>query len=450
MKTHKSKLHEKLVDLRTHYRNQNRTSKRVRGTPANSDATPQQPEKDRKSKLREAFQRCSSLARQPDILSAFVTQLKANGVAGEKRNAEILFLVVLTRFLDEPASVVVKGPSGGGKSFLVESVLKFFPSEAYFSLTSMSEKALIYSRESLVHRMLVICEAAGIPSAKCDLLVRTLLSEHFIKYEVVLPDRTTEVRKRPGPTGLIQTTTAEKLHPENETRMLSLKIRTSHEHTKAVLLAVATEQPPTIPQLEHWHALHQWLALGPTNVRIPFSKCIAENVNAIDVRLSRSFSIVLNLVKAHALLHRKTRRRTNDGLIVAELQDYEAVWKLVKDIVAENIEAGVAPSVRETVQAVCTLHKGGKHVSLTSLSEHLDLHKSTVSRRVAEAISLGYVNNLESRDGRTAKLVPGEPLPEDIEILPSPKTAAVAYARTAKAHPKQHAISKRKKFGLKH
>ncbi len=293
-------------------------------------------------------------------------------------------------------------------------------------------------------------EAAGVPSKMCDVLIRTLLSEGRIRYEYVQPSGKTKVIERPGPTGLIQTTTADKLHPENETRMLSLKIRASNEQTKAMLLAVATEQRARSSQLADWHALHQWLALGPTKVHIPYSKSIAENVNAIDVRLSRSFSMVLNLVKAHALLHRKTRGRTKDGLIDAEMRDYETVWRLVKDVVAENIEAGIAPSVRETVQAVCTLHKSGKRVSVTSLSEHLDLNKSTVSRRVAEAISLGFLKNLESRDGRVAKIVPGEPLPNDIEILPSPETVAAAFARAVKRRRKQGVIAKRDTRRFKH
>jgi hypothetical protein len=56
-------------------------------------------------------------------------------------------------------------------------------------------------------------------------LMRSLLSEGRVRYETV--EKTSEGMKprlieREGPTGLIVTTTAVKLHPENETRMLSL------------------------------------------------------------------------------------------------------------------------------------------------------------------------------------------------------------------------------------
>jgi hypothetical protein len=74
-------------------------------------------------------------------------------------------------------SVAVKGPSSGGKSFVIESTLKFFPPEAYYALTAMSDRALAYSNEPLRHRFLVIYEAAGMASDFATYLIRSLLSE---------------------------------------------------------------------------------------------------------------------------------------------------------------------------------------------------------------------------------------------------------------------------------
>jgi hypothetical protein len=33
----------------------------------------------------------------------------------------------------------------------------------------------------------------------------------------------------------------------------------------------------------------------------------------------------------------------------------------------------------------------------------------------------GYVKNLEDKKGRPARLIPGDPLPDDIDILPTPE-----------------------------
>ena len=45
----------------------------------------------------------------------------------------------------------------------------------------MSEKALLYSKEPLSHRFLVIYEAAGISGDFAEYLVRTLLSEGHLR-----------------------------------------------------------------------------------------------------------------------------------------------------------------------------------------------------------------------------------------------------------------------------
>src|ERR1700719_489491 len=52
----------------------------------------------------------------------------------------------------QPLSVAVKGPSSGGKSYTVQNAVRFLPQEACFTLTSASERALIYTEEDLHHR----------------------------------------------------------------------------------------------------------------------------------------------------------------------------------------------------------------------------------------------------------------------------------------------------------
>src|SRR5829696_8399775 len=174
---------------------------------------------------REAWERCRELAQESDILGRFAEELARSGVAGESRIAKLLYLAVTSRLLERPVSIALKGPSSGGKSHVVERVLSFFPKSAYYALTAMSERTLAYSEEPIKHRFLVIYEAAGMSGEFATYLMRSLLSEGRVRYETV--EKTSEGMKprlieREGPTGLIVTTTAVKLHPENETRLLSL------------------------------------------------------------------------------------------------------------------------------------------------------------------------------------------------------------------------------------
>jgi hypothetical protein len=95
---------------------------------------------------------------------------------------------------------------------------------------------------------------------------------------------------------------------------------------------------------------------------------------------------------------------------------------LVADLISEGVNASVSRTIRETVQAVATLQAvtpGG--VSLPQLVKALKLDRSSVSRRAKDAHSKGYLANEETQPGKPARWVVGEPLPDDIEVLPPPE-----------------------------
>ncbi|MBM3271584.1 MAG: hypothetical protein FJZ01_28445 [Candidatus Sericytochromatia bacterium] len=330
----------------------------------------------------------------------------------------------------------MKGPSSAGKSYTVGTALSLLPGSAYYALSSMSPKALVYSDEPLVHRHLVLYEATCLEGVSAPDpgretiagLVRSLLSEGHIRYETV--DTTPQgprarLVERPGPTGLIVTTTATRLEPELETRLLSLTVTDTPEQTARIIGALARKAAgdgPESPDLAPWHALQEWLALGDHRVVVPYAGELAARIPPIAVRLRRDFTAVLALVKAHAILHQASRDRDGDGLIVASIEDYAAVRNLVTDLVSDGVGATVPANVRETVEAVRALG-GDVGMTITTLAGHLQLHRSAVQRRVAVALDHGYLRDLEARPGRgrPRRLAIGEEMPGDRPILPDPE-----------------------------
>lgn len=86
-------------------------------------------------------------------------------------------------------------------------MLDFSPESAYYCLTAMSERAMVYSTEPLKHRHLVLYEAAGM-GEDASYFIRSLLSEGQVRYETV--ERTAgglkaRLIEREGPTGLLLT-----------------------------------------------------------------------------------------------------------------------------------------------------------------------------------------------------------------------------------------------------
>lgn len=379
---------------------------------------------------REAWAKCAKLAQAPRILDR-VARALANRVAGEARVVKLLYLALTTRFLKRPVSCAVKGPSSAGKSYLTARALDFFPSSAYYALSAMSEHALAYSNESLVHRFLVLYEAAALRKEFATYLLRSLLSEGRVRYETV--QKTQEGMKprlieREGPTGLLVTTTLINIDPETETRLLSIPVSDARDQTKAVIRQLAqkasgTSRGPAL-DLTPWHALQEWLQGAEHQVKIPYAKALGDSILPVAVRLRRDVEAIFSLIQAHAILHQASRERDKEGSIIATHEDYAVVRDLVADLVSEGAEATVSVTMRETVGAVenlCGEEEEEDGVTVRALAGALKLDRSATWRRVRAALTAGYIDNLEERKGRPYRLVPGEPLPKEVEILPPPE-----------------------------
>jgi hypothetical protein len=384
----------------------------------------------------EAWEACRTLATQPDITSLAADHLELRGVVGERRVSRLLYLIVTSRLLDRPINASIKGPSSSGKSYNLEQVLRLFPDSTYYSLSGMSEKALIYDDEPLVHRYLVIYEAGGLNGDFASYLMRSLLSEgrvHYVTVEKTAEGIRPRTLTREGPTGLLTTTTQVHLHPENETRMLSINTTDSQDQTRRILLSIATPNTE-IPNVTEWHALQTWLTHATHDVAIPYAAQLATMIPPIAVRLRRDFNLLLSLIRSHAILHQANRERDEHGHIIATIDDYAIAYEMAGDLLSAGIEATVPATLRETVAAVAKLTAtpsatlvgkvleghAEKTTSVTEIAKVLRLDKSAASRRVKVAVDGGFLRNLEEKRGRPAKVTLGEPLPEDQELLPHP------------------------------
>jgi hypothetical protein len=387
---------------------------------------------------------CRDIAKSANILQAFAEQLKQLGLAGESRKARLLYLALTSRLLQKPVSIGLKGPSSSGKSHLVERVLEHFPPEAFYFVTAMSERALAYSEEPMKHRFIVLAEAAALAGDFLSYLIRSLLSEGRLSYVTVekvggkLSARRIE---REGPTGLLVTTTAISLHSENETRFLSLRINDSARQTARILLAEANKVSLTkgvinkaTEEIPKWQALQRWLTVARRPVLVPFAPALAKMIPPVAVRLRRDFNAMLSLIQAHALLYIANREVTSEGYILATLDDYRHVRSLVNEVMTEGLEVGVSKEVCETVSAVSKLCDGvGVTATITQVAKELKLDRSAANRRIHECLRRNYLQTEEEiRKGRLMKLKIGEPLPGELEVLPTVEALENAVAKAEK------------------
>lgn len=378
------------------------------------------------------------LATHPRILDELENDLKKLGFAGPTDIVKLLYLALQTRRFAKICSAVIKAPSGRGKSFALNQALKFVPPSAYEYFSGMSEKAIVYSGLDLSHRFLVIGEAAGMSQGDGRAFLRQLLSEDQVKYMTVQKTehgmKGEQLPTVKGPTGLIMTTTSNELHPEDESRMLSISLPDSHEQIRMALLAMA--EGHSIKQevdFSRWHTHDAFLDEGTREVFIPFAREIAERVPLTHYRVQRDFPKLLSLISSHALLHKCIRPTTDDGMTLATLDDYAVVLELVQRPFSEGLETSVPDNIRMLVKATSELLASTVNtyphfmegISQQALAKQIGRDQSVVSRSLEAALAQGYLKNLNPGQGRQASIVLGDREIPSGFALPSPEELKV-------------------------
>ena len=92
--------------------------------------------------------------------------------------------------------------------------------------------------------------------------------------------------------------------------------------------------------------------------------------------------------------------------------------------------------MRETVNAVvgaasedCSMYT---YTSLITVRKILGIDKSSASRRVKQAIKAGYLINEEGTRGKPMRLRIGDPMPEEVQVLPTPEQLEKAIGESDK------------------
>jgi hypothetical protein len=374
-------------------------------------------EKDKEERLKEMEPAAFRVLDDPRLLWRVAKAVAKRGVVGERANALLIFLAIASQITDAPISIIIKGESAGGKSFLVLQVLSLFPDWSHVDLTSMSAKLLIYDDRSYSHKTCVIFEVAGQQDPFIDYLIRTLISEGCIKYSTVESTPEGMVARhieKPGPTNFISTTTAPQVHAENETRLWSLLVDDSQRMTQHVLRMQAKIAEGKFAQRDDpdLRIAFTWLrSKGLAKYTIPFAeKLSAKMPEVCPLRLRRDFPRLLQLVGMCAILHQRQRQKDDQGRVVANLSDYGAARVIAGDV----FRHGVLGLSEKTYDLVEILKGLVNPVGTMDTASYADLVKASgknkmyVARWLKPAIDLGVVDNVTGgQKGKAAALKMG-------------------------------------------
>jgi DNA primase len=351
-----------------------------------------------------------ALLTQPDLLDQVARDIDALGYVGEPTNTRLLYLVAVSRKLDDPLSAIVLSQSGAGKSGLAEVIEALTPPEDVVLLTRLTPQSLYYIEPGFLDRKLVIVEERS-GSQEADYSIRVLQSRKKLIAAAAVKDPQTGTLKTriftvEARAAFLEATTASAVHHENATRCFELTLDESAAQTARIQArqrqlrtarGLALRRQADAIARRHWAAQR---LLAPAPIVIPFAEAVTFPVAWMRTR--RDHARFLNLIEVSAFLHQYQRPRQGEA-IVATLADYAVAYQLAADVLAETLGDLKKPlqTVLDAVTAAAT--ETGGPVTRRALRERLQCPDSSLRTWLTELVTLEYLEVDCAGVGKTAR-----------------------------------------------
>jgi DNA primase catalytic core len=310
-----------------------------------------QPEKPQKIELNELEKKeALHFLQSADLLDQITADMVVLGYVGEEANKKLGYLASISRFLEEPLSIVILSQSGSGKSYMAEMLEMLTPAEDLKMFSRLTPQALYYmEKDALAHKFVIIEERSG--SAEADYSIRSLQSKKRLILAVPIKDPSTgkiqtTVFEIFGPTAFLETTTSSRINYENSTRCFEMYLDESAAQTEKIhqIQRFAKTWKGRTLQLQRQTLLSKHhnaqRLLRKLMVVIPYAEAI--EFPASWLRTRRDHQRFLNLIEVIAFLHQyqkelKSDPKTGTHYIEADLRDYEIACKLAAEILPETL-----------------------------------------------------------------------------------------------------------------
>jgi len=351
------------------------------------------PEPMSESERREAL----AFLKRPDLLDEISRDIDALGYVGEDTNKRLVYLVAVSRKLDDPLSAIVMSQSGAGKSGLTEVIEKLTPAEDMVLLTRLTPQSLYYVEPGFLDRKLIIVEERY-GSMEADYSIRVLQSRKKLIAAAPIKDPTTgnmrtKIFTVEARAAFIEATTAGSVNHENATRCFELSMDESpaqtqriHERQRTMRTeaGLALRKQGEAISRKHWNAQR---LLESLPVVIPFAGRLT--FPSSWMRTRRDHARFLNLIEVSAFLHQHQRERSN-GAIVASVADYATAYALASEVLTETL-GDLRKPLREALSRIQAMAAAEGGVSRRDIREALGLPDSTVRRWLADLVELEYL-----------------------------------------------------------
>jgi hypothetical protein len=294
-----------------------------------------------------------AMLRDPELINRILDDIATIGVSGEEHLAMIVYMVGTSRKLADPLSLIVKGPTASGKSYVPSKTGTLMPPESVVRATQLTPQALYHMPPGSLRNKLVLAgersRIANDDKAEATRALREMLSEKVLRKAMPVKvgnAMITVIIEQEGPISLIESTTLEDVFGEDENRCITAYTDEREEQTKRVIAQIARQRAgkvslASVEEIKGRHLAAQRL-LEPLDVVVPFGEQLSPKFPTKAVEARRAFGHLTSLVQASALLHQYQRERDGEGRIIADELDYEVARELLQDSMRRSLIGGLS------------------------------------------------------------------------------------------------------------
>jgi len=361
----------------------------------------------------EIIQEAQARLEDPRLLETILDDLHSIGIAGEDTLSLTLYLVMTSRLLERPLAAIVQGPSSSGKSYILEKIGFLCPPESLLLATDITPNALYLMKPGeLVHRFVVAGERThkqNGESAHATKALREMLSSGYLNK--LMPYRNPETGKmeselieQPGPIAFVESTTLTKLFDEDVNRCLLLQTDERSEQTLKIMEYGAMRAARQTDKAERkqiqliQHTMQR--LLQSVDIEIPYALALQQVFPFERVETRRIFEQVLNVIRAIALLYQYQRPVDANGVIQAQLEDYEIARKLLHKPIARSLGGALSDAAINFYDRFQQLEDG--EYTSQQIAKLLRIHERTVRNHLRALEDVEAVSQTEASRGKKA------------------------------------------------
>jgi predicted transcriptional regulator len=349
-----------------------------------------------------------SFASQPDLLKRTNDLIGKSGVIGEEKNRMRMFIIFLTRLMENPLHIISFGSSGAGKSHLQEKIAELIPEEDKIPSTSFTSNALYYMGEyDLQHKIILIEDMDGAEPVLYAL--RELISKKHIIKLVPQKDSKGVTRtitfKVKGPVTVAGCTTQERIYEDNANRSFLIYIDESKEQDERIMEYQRSISAGKINRAEE-NRIKEFLQnvqriMQPVKVINPYAAFLKIPDEVLKPRRSNAhylhFIEAVTFYKQHQR-EKKTDPVTGETFIETTLEDIAEANELMKEVLLRKADE-LSGATRNYFEQLKKLLQEQKQSTFTNkdIRKALRLPGTTVRRYHNELLQNGYIKLQESK-----------------------------------------------------